>query len=611
MTTAVAQRPGRLAPVLSGASRLLSGASRRLRHEWFLVGVGAVLLSVVMNWLLPPVTAWLFSTPMSWPGFADPRTTIPEDLWDPTLTAWMMSWAGHALTHDPVNLWHSNTFYPEQYSYAFSDSLLGYAPIGAIGTGAAAAVLRYNIVYTLVFALAFVGAYALVRQLGAGRIAAAVAGAAFAYAPWRLGQAGHLHVISSGAIPLALAMLARGHGWSLQRGYRRELVRPGWVLAGWLVAAWQITLGFGIGLAFGYALALVGLVAIVRWLSARRRGVQPELPRRMLLADVCGGAFFAATGALMAYPYLQVTREFPDAKRSWADLAAFSPPLRGFFVAPPESLLWGSAHEGLRGSLRWWPEMALLPGYALIALAAVGLVYSIWTRRQRQLLGCGVGVSVLLAMGSKGLIYRAFYDTLPGFDAIRTSGRLVLWTTLLLGVLAAGCVSRIGLAAASAPTGAGTRAPGRRRLLALAAALPLLLVLAEGLNRTAHPEVPLPPAALATAEAPLLVLPSDPSWGQLTDENVMLWGTDRFPAMVNGASGFIPPRLLAVREAALNFPDATSVAMLRELGVRTVIVLRNPPWWGMRVPQNMLDAPIDGLGITRHDEGDVIVYALG
>ena len=35
-------------------------------------------------------------------------------------------------------------------------------------------------------ALLLIGGYALVRQLGAGRTGAAVAGIAFAYAPWRL-----------------------------------------------------------------------------------------------------------------------------------------------------------------------------------------------------------------------------------------------------------------------------------------------------------------------------------------------------------------------------------------------------------------------------------------
>ena len=62
------------------------------------------------------------------------------------------------------------------------------------------------------FALAFLGAYALLRQLGARVAGSAVAAAAFAYAPWKLGQAGHLQVLSCGGIALALAMLARGHG---------------------------------------------------------------------------------------------------------------------------------------------------------------------------------------------------------------------------------------------------------------------------------------------------------------------------------------------------------------------------------------------------------------
>src|SRR5439155_6069596 len=118
----------------------------------------------------------------------------------------------------------------------------------------------------------------------------------------------------------------------------------------------------------------------------------------------------------------------------------------------------------------------------------------------------------------------------------------------------------------------GDRVPGRPETLwRLATVIPLILVLAEGLNHTPHPVVPKGPAALATAQPPVLVLPSD----QLTDENVMLWSTDRFPKMVNGGSGFTPTRQAQVREAMKSFPDPTSVQTLRELGVKTVIVLRS------------------------------------
>ena len=57
-------------------------------------------------------------------------------------------------------------------------------------------------------------------------------------------EAGHLHVISSGGIPLALFLLLRG--------YRR--CSRGLVLAGWLVSAWQVSLGFTLGLQYAYLL---------------------------------------------------------------------------------------------------------------------------------------------------------------------------------------------------------------------------------------------------------------------------------------------------------------------------------------------------------------------
>jgi hypothetical protein len=561
-----------------------------LRHEWTLAGAGSVALAAIMTW----------------PTLRHPTRTIPEDIWDPTLQAWQMAWSGHALTHEPTNLWHSNSFFPERYSFAFSDTLLGYAPVGMIGSGPVAALLRYNIIFVLAFALAFFGAYALVRQLGASRIGAAVAGAAFAYAPWRLSQSGHLHVISSGGIALSLAMLARGHGWSLRDGYRTERVRPSWALAGWLVAAWQIMLGWGIGLPFAYVLGLVVLVVAVRWLIRRRR-----IPARLLAFDGIGAAVLVVVSGFMAYPYLRVLAFYPEARRSQAMLAFFSPPMRGFFTAPPESTIWGEAHAAARQTLPWAAEMTLLPGFALYGIAAAGLVVSVWTVRQRILLAAGVVVSIVLAMGTHGPFggrvgYLLLYWTLPGFDGIRTSGRLVLWTTLLLGVLAAGAVSAFATQARNAVTERVPNRPGP--LLQLATVLPLLLVLGEGLNHIPHPEVPEAPAALRTVQGPIFVLP--PNDGD--DQNVMFWTTDRFPKMVNGGSGFTPNRQAELRQLTQSFPDPESINRLRALGVKTVVVLRSrvqgTPYQNAA---DAADATVDDLGITRQDIGDAVVFSLG
>ncbi|MFC5943296.1 hypothetical protein ABUL04_29865 [Micromonospora harpali] len=577
-------------PVPGRLRRGLRAVGRFGVHEWTLAVLGSLALAVALTW----------------PTLRYPRHTLPQDYWDPSLQTWQMAWSGHILKTNPAQLWHSNTFFPEPWSFAFSDTLLGYAPAGMIGTGPEAALLRYNIMFVLAHALATLGAYALARQLGAGRAGAAVAGVGYAYAPWLLAQAGHLHIISNGGIPLALAMLARGHGWSLRHGYRPERRHAGWAYAGWVVAAWQLSLGFGIGLPFAYVLAVVTLVATVTWF-VRRRSVRRPFGVRLLVADVVGALLFAGVGALLAVPYFKVAELHPNAARTLDDVGIYSPPLAGFFTAPAESRVWGTLHEGARAGLPWnSPEMTLLPGFVLYALAAGGLFFSVWRLRHRLLLLAGVVVTAILAMGTRffggTFTYGLLFEYLPGWNGLRTPGRMMLWTTLLLGLLAAGAVSAFAIrvrewAAERVPPWPGP-------WLRLATVLPLLLVIAEGLNVTPHPVVPVQPAAMRSVDGPLLVLPSD----QGPDQLVMLWSTSRFQDVVNGGSGFTPQRQIEIQKATETFPDQASVTYLRALGVRNVVVLRDQiagtPW------ATTIDAPVDALGITREQVDNAVVFRL-
>ena len=568
----------------------------------------AVVRVLIHEWSLATVAALVVAVAMTWPTLRYPLYTIPQDTWDPTLQAWQMAWSGHILLTDPTQLWQSNTFYPQSWSFAFSDTLLGYAPAGMIGEGPVAAVLRYNIIFVLAHALAALGAYALIRQLGTGRTAAAVGAAGYAYAPWLLSQAGHLHIVSNGGIPLALAMLARGHGWSLRYGYRPQRRSVSWALAGWLTAAWQVSLGFGIGLPFIYILAVICLVSLAMYL-VRRTWFWPQrkpFGAVLLLTDLAGGALFTAVGVLLAIPYFRVAELHPNAARTMDDLAAYSPPVSGFFTAPAESLIWGDRHADARAALPWHPEMTLLPGFVLYALALAGLVLSIWTWRQRLLLLAGVLLTGILAMGSSFFdgtySYGLLFEYVPGWDGIRTPGRMMLWTTLLLAILAAGAVAAFVGRVDDIARQRVTERPGA--LLRLATLLPLLLVLVEGLNVTPHPEVPEQPQIMRVDDGPILVLPSS----QNLDQHVMLWSTTRFQPVVNGGSGFTPDQLAEVREVTRTFPDRSSIGYLRELGVRTVVLRRDQvlgtPW------QTTVDLPVDGLGIDRVDIGDTVVYRL-
>ncbi|MBM2615029.1 hypothetical protein JIG36_05580 [Actinoplanes sp. LDG1-06] len=511
---------------------------------------------------LAALAAVVLAAALTWPALRHPATTIPGDLGDPTLQAWQVAWAGNSL-----HWWDSNTFFPAPYSFVYSDMLLGYAPAGWFGDGVEAALVRYNLLYVGAYALAAFGAYVLTRQLGVGPAAAAVAGIGWAFAPWRLAHSGHLNVLSIGGIALCLALLLRGH-------VRRK---PWTVLAGWLVAAWQVSLGFGIGLPLAYGLVLGCLV--LAWPVWRLRD------RRLLAADLAGGAVFALTCVLLGRLYLRVVELNPQARRGLEWTEMFAPPLRGYLVAPADSWLWGDHFTAARESLDWPPEMALMPGAALIVLGMLGVFWSVFRWRYRLLLLAGVWLTGLLGLGTDPG-YLTLSRVLPGWDALRTPGRLMIWISLLLAVLAAGLLGRLR---------------GRWRALIV---LPLALVLAEGVNRTPHPEVPVAPAAVRAATGPFLVLPSD----GLLELNVMLWTTDGFPQVANGLASFEPDSQARLRQSTTAFPDAASVALLRETGIRSVVVL--PDRLGGTAWEGVPDRPVDGLGITREEHGDGLVYRI-
>ncbi|NUR74173.1 MAG: hypothetical protein HOU81_25470 [Hamadaea sp.] len=543
------------------------------------------------EWLWAVLGSLLGAAALTWPTLRDPSRTIPADIWDPTLQSWQMAWSGHSLKTDPGALWDANAFYPDSYSYAFSDTLLGYVPAGLIGSGPSDAILRYNIMFVLAHALALAGGYFLARQLGSRVSGALVVALASASAPWRWAQAGHLHVLSTGGIALALAMLARGHGFTLRRGWQPQEARPGWAVAGWLVAAWQITLGFGIGLPFAYVLVVLVIAALVLLWRRRRAGFR--MPRRLVISDLVGGAAFAVTTIAMAIPYLKVVEQHPYAERTVTDLRSYSSPIQGFITAPAQSWLWGDLHTGLRDSMTTPSETSLLPGFALYALAIAGLFVSAWPKRKRVVLLAVALGGIVLSMGTKllwGAGYLPLYYALPGWNAIRTPGRLILWTTLALALLSAGFVSELA-----------RRVPRKAAVVLL---VPALLVGLEGLQRLDFPVVPAAPPSVVSLRGPALVLPSS----QRLDENIMLWTTGDFPRIVNGGSGFTPRTLEEIRVLAEHFPDAASVDRLRELGVREVVVLKQ---YAPGTPYaNSLTATGEGLGISRTDRPDAVVFTL-
>jgi hypothetical protein len=567
-------------PALNGAARepWWRASPPIDRRELGLVALAGVLLAVAMHW---PLALHL-------------ERDIPKDLGDPLFEAWQLAWGGHALLHQPLDYFQANTFYPEKNTLAFGDALVGYSPVAALGDGPGGAVAVHNVLFHFAYALAFAGAYLLARELGVGRAGAAVAGVAFAYAPWRLEHNSRLNILSSGGIPLALFLGLRG--------YRRE--RPRMVVAAWLVAAWQLTLGSNLGLQLVYLLAVLALVAAVPLLRHRR---PPS--RSLAVATAAGVLAFALVGWLHARPYLEVRRDH-QVVRSPEEVDFYSTSPRAFLAASADSLVWGERTAGVREELDWPTEQTLFPGLAILGLTLAGAVARTYPRRLRAGLGAATVAVAVLSLGfsvdGSRLLqpYRLLYDHAPGWDGVRVPERLMTLTTLGLALLA------------GAGAAAVARRAGRRAALVAVALVAAVLVESAGfrfgepgrgfVSGLRHPTVPRAPAAQRGLPAPQLHLPAET--GEDSSPLFVLWSSDGFPKIVNGLGSIQPASYTRVQERTTGFPDRPSIELLRSMGVRTVVL--HPELAVGTAWEGVATRPVRGLPLRREDRGGLVIYRL-
>jgi hypothetical protein len=298
----------------------------------------------------------------TWPLARVMTREIAGDLGDPLLNGWIMLWTGGQLLRflrgDVTALahyWHGNIFYPNPLTLAYSEHLtpqmLQALPVLAATHNV---VLAYNLVLVATIVLSGVGAYLLVRELTGAPLAAFLAGAAFAYAPYRIDQWSHLQVLSSQWMPLALY------------GFRRFLVAGRMrALAGGTAALVAQALSCGYYMAYFTPFA----VAYCLYELAARGRLRD---RRTWTALLAAAAAATVLIGLFLWPYLQA-RGLPGiGVRDVNDVQQFSLDTHAFATISDRTRLWG-------GLIQSWPrnEGQGFPGFTVLLLAAAGLGASV------------------------------------------------------------------------------------------------------------------------------------------------------------------------------------------------------------------------------------------
>jgi hypothetical protein len=525
-----------------------------------------------------------------------------HDAFDPRFQAWTIDWVQHRLG-SPGSLFDANIFAPEPRTLAYSDSLLGIAvpmlPFRWLGVSP---IGQLNVALLLSFATTFASGYLFGRVVTRSVVVGALTGVAFAFGPFGSVSSGVLHAAAHAGVGVA----ATAAWWLADRARdRRPLLAPSALLAAALV--WQASVSFYPG---AYAFGAAAVVLLVRWRSLGRRG---------WLWAVGALAVAGACALAMAIPYLQVRNDQPGFKRTLADL----PPLAADFGATdPRVSIWGS----LLGTGGGWPIYGepAFPGLVLLVLTPIGAIAG-WRARARLRLATIAALALVLVGLALGLgagptgwrqyaPYRLLFEYVPGWEALRATGRA--WVVGLLGV---GVLAGIG-ALAIGRWLAGRFRWRARTVVVVLAAVAVLGVLVEGYAPWTAADggtvdVAVSPVDHRLAELPpggVLYLPAleqgdgavrEAFSGFRQAENV--YGTTAHHRITpNGYSGYFPPSWKRLSREMESLPDAATLDRLRALGIRYVVVrdwAEGTVWAPLLEPTDA--APLRHLGTF---DGDVL-----
>jgi len=493
-----------------------------------------------------------------------PTRTLPSDLLDTLLTTWIISWDASRLPHALQGVWNPPIYFPYPRTLAFSENLFGVAfPVAPVYWITGNPVLTYNVAFLFAFTLAGTGMYLLARDLTGSRAAAAVAGAYYAFCPFRMAHAqlAHIQMLAIGWLPIAL--------WSMHRYF--ESFRRRWLAL--FMAACCLQVLSNTYVAYFMTVPIGVATAYLAWKSR-------EQIRRWSTDLAVALVVILAVLAPVAMQYYKV-RVDNQQIRSAGEIESGGADLRAYFV--PDSGLWR----------RWFPlpkpifgetEKELFPGIVGPALAAVGLFAAFRRRRVSRWASVYAAIAAAGFLLSLGPLVRVWgvvltrhgpYDwlqhVLPGMSGMRAPSRFVVIAILGLAVLAAYGASLVV-----------DRAPSRMRAF-------IIVVLLAGVVADGW-AVPIPTVAYEPrgrledraivewlrAMPPGVVLHLPLMTAQFQELHYQYATLFHGHPMINGFTGWASPLQELLRHPRSPIYDynryPATVATLRSLGVRYVFV---------------------------------------
>jgi len=360
-------------------------------------------------WLIALSAYATLAVAATWPLAARLNSAVPHDPGDPLFSTWILWWNAHVLPLT-ARWWDAPVFTPLGGALSLSEHLLGLSviatPMQWLG---AAPITAYNTVFLASFPLCAIAAHALAHEITGRHDAAAVAGLAYGFNPYRLSQISHVQMLWVFWTPLALLALHR---------YARDGRRR------WVVAFAVMWIGQALSNSYFVIFFPILLALWVVWFLTTR-----PLVRAAIVAAAWGFATLALLPIIVRYAH--VNERFA-VERTYGEIQSFGAPVDALLSPAPIAV--ASAVLPSTGNA----EQHLFPGVAVLALVAIAALLA-WLRARThsprrplltRFLWCAAAAALAVAASAAAIgpwRFAAFGTTLLSVTTAMKPLTVALW----------------------------------------------------------------------------------------------------------------------------------------------------------------------------------------
>ena len=532
------------------------------------------------GWLGTLLTYAAMTVFMTWPLLLRMRDSVVGQVGDNVYFVWLFAWIRRAIFELHTSPFHVPQLnFPEGWSLAYTEMSPATIALGFPASLVAGPVFGYNFALLLTFVLSALFMSVWVHHLTNNRIASLVAGALFAFLPYRMAhfRVGHLNLVGTMWLPLYFMGLIELLG-------RRNASRWWMVLTG-------VSLGLT-GLSSIHYLYMTSIVSVGLLVAALVLRLSNRPSPLMILKRLSGAALIASPWIVAAIlPFLQLTAEGGLQARDVFSVVAGSASLTDFVLPATDHFIWGK-WVGENFFRLHWVEGTLYLGALGFALALVPLVRLSDMPRNRTailLIGATGAIAFVLALGThlhwnegivdvsvptglRDLIGReSLHVRLPGFFLFQV---IPFYSTLrvfkrfaILLLMATSALAGMGVA--------WTLERGGRRAAPLLGLSILALVFLDFYPGPYEKfaEIEPRPVDYWLADQPgngaVVQFPFDQVQDQI---QVYYTLTHNKPFLGGFFNAFPPPQFRQIKSVMGGFPDPASLELLEELGVEYVVM---------------------------------------